>query len=86
MCGTTRPTTVASPRIRGGDPQDTGLRRCGSSVLFFLLFRDNLLRAGVPSERLIGLVLDPLPNAGYLNRLEPDNHSREQNADSGQAV
>ena len=61
----------------------TGLRRCGKSVLLFQLYRDYLLSAGVPSEQIIGLALDILPNARYRNPLELDKHIREQITDSG---
>ena len=36
----------------------TGIRRCGKSVLLFELFRDYLLKQGVPEEQIITIELD----------------------------
>ena len=36
----------------------TGIRRCGKSTLLFELFRDHLLKDGVPEQNIIILALD----------------------------
>ncbi|WP_419524733.1 AAA family ATPase [Duodenibacillus massiliensis] len=41
----------------------TGIRRCGKSYLFGVLFRDYLLQIGVPADQIITLELDNDLNA-----------------------
>lgn len=48
----------------------TGIRRCGKSYLLRKLFRQHLLAAGVPADRIIDMALDSYENREMRN---PDN-------------
>ena len=48
----------------------TGIRRCGKSYLLFHLFKDYLLKSGVPQSRIIEIQLDDRANKSLRN---PDN-------------
>lgn len=61
----------------------TGLRRSGKSVLLFQLYRDWLIREGVPEDHIITLALDILENAKYRNPIELDCYIRERMVDDG---
>ena len=45
----------------------TGPRRSGKSYLLFTIFRDWLLRSGVPDDHILSLKLDQQSNARYRN-------------------
>lgn len=48
----------------------TGIRRCGKSTLLFELFKNYLLRSGVPERNIILLALDEDVNERYRNPAE----------------
>lgn len=56
----------------------TGLRRSGKSVLLFQLYRDWLIREGIPEDHIIALALDVLENAKYRNPIELDKYVRDR--------
>lgn len=43
----------------------TGIRRCGKSYLLFHLYRNELLRTGVPEDHIIEMALDDIGNLKY---------------------
>lgn len=43
----------------------TGIRRCGKSFLLFKLFKDHLLRSGVPATNIIEMAFDRFSNRAY---------------------
>lgn len=59
----------------------TGLRRSGKSVLLFQLYREYLLREGVPEGQIISLALDIFENVKYRNPMELDRFIRERITD-----
>ena len=59
----------------------TGLRRSGKSVLLFQLYREWLLKEGVPEDQIIALALDILENAKYRNPFELDKYVRDHMVD-----
>ncbi len=56
----------------------TGIRRCGKSYLLNLLFKNYLLKQGVPSENIIFFELDKTSNIRYRNPLELAECVRER--------
>jgi len=48
----------------------TGIRRCGKSYLLNPLFRNYLIKQGVPNENIISFELDKTSNVRYRNPLE----------------
>ena len=59
----------------------TGIRRCGKSTLLFELFRNHLLKSGVPERNIILLALDDDINARYRNPAELSAYVREKASD-----
>jgi predicted AAA+ superfamily ATPase len=55
----------------------TGVRRCGKSYLLFNLYKEHLMRDGVPEDQIVEVALDEAANAKYRNPLELDQHIRE---------
>lgn len=54
----------------------TGIRRCGKSILLNQLFRDYLLKDGIPLEQIIALELDSDINMKYRNPIELGSYIR----------
>ena len=59
----------------------TGIRRCGKSTLLFELFRDHLLKSGVPERNIILLALDDDINARYRDPAELSAYVRGKASD-----
>lgn len=45
----------------------TGIRRCGKSYLVFVIFKDYLLKSGIPENHIIEIALDDRKNKEYRN-------------------
>ena len=60
----------------------TGIRRCGKSYLWGVLYREYLLHDGVQPEQIISLELDNDFNARYRNPLELGKYLREMVSDT----
>ena len=45
----------------------TGIRRCGKSYLLRTLFKQQLLREGVPADHILEMSFDSIANAAYLD-------------------
>ena len=57
---------LAQRRDNGMAKVITGIRRCGKSFLLFNIFRRHLLESGVPEERIVGVDLDGIEEAGNM--------------------
>lgn len=62
----------------------TGIRRCGKSVLLFDLFKEYLLKEGVPGQNIISISLDDDENEKYRNPDELSAYVRKRAADTSQ--
>lgn len=62
----------------------TGIRRCGKSVLLFDLFKEYLLKEGVPEQNIISISLDDDENEKYRNPDELSAYVRKRAADTSQ--
>lgn len=62
----------------------TGIRRCGKSYLLFELFKNHLLKNGVPAENIIEVVLDEVENIRYRNPFELNDYIKGRAADQTQ--
>ncbi len=62
----------------------TGIRRCGKSTLLFELFRDHLLKDGVPEQNIIILALDDDIYVRYRDPGELSNYVRSRAVDQEQ--
>ena len=49
-------------RFKGGVKMITGVRRGGKTYLLFHIFRDHLLKSGVPEDHIISIALDSIEN------------------------
>ena len=47
----------------------TGIRRCGKSYLLDPLFRDYLIKTGIPEERIIKIDLSDAKNQSLCNQI-----------------
>ena len=56
----------------------TGIRRCGKSYLLNPMFKNYLIKQGVPSENIISFELDKTSNVRYRNPLELAECVRER--------
>ena len=56
----------------------TGIRRCGKSYLLNPLFKNYLIKQGVPNENIISFELDKTSNIRYRNPLELAENVRER--------
>lgn len=61
----------------------TGVRRCGKSYLLFELYKNYLVKNGVPEDQIITLALDETDNARYRNPVELNEFVKAETPDSG---
>ena len=62
----------------------TGLRRCGKSYLLSVLYKDYLLRDGVPADHIVEIALDEPANYKYHNPLKLAHYLERQIRDNGE--
>lgn len=60
----------------------TGIRRCGKSYLLNILYRDYLVKDGVPADQIITLALDNDMNIKFRNPIELGKYLREAVSDT----
>ncbi len=60
----------------------TGIRRCGKSYLLNQLYKDYLIKDGVPPDQIISLELENDENAKFRNPMTLGDYIREQTSDS----
>lgn len=62
----------------------TGLRRCGKSYLLGVLYKDYLLRDGVPQDRIVEIALDEPDNYKYHNPMKLSRYLGRRIRDDGE--
>ena len=62
----------------------TGLRRCGKSYLLGVLYKDYLLRDGVPQDHIVEIALDEPDNYKYHNPMKLSRYLGRRIRDDGE--